>query len=254
MRVLIIHPHLFIKGGGERLTSILARGLKELGHEIAIITTSILGGFSTLEQIRILTIKEIINKSEFIPERIISLGLSLRKAIRELEPNFIISMTEDTLSLGLSKLLRLGLKTIQYTHFPHEEELDETDQKGLYKRYFRFPEWLNRPFLWTVDLLLCNSLYTKEAIKKAWGKEAEVVYPSLHPIFMEQPENFGKPRANILLSVGRFTPLKRQDFLIKAFREIKKEVKDAKLICAGFIDRRHTKYFEEIKTFQNEKT
>ncbi len=252
MKIVIIHPHLFVKGGGERLTSILAHGLIELGYEISIITTSIQGGFSSLQGAKIIAIEEILPQGRFLPERILSFGLCLRKAIKELNPKFIISMTEDTLNLGLSKLIRRGLRTIQYIHFPHEEELEETVQKGLYKRYFRFPEWLNRRFLWAADYILCNSLYTKEAIRKSWGRGAEVVYPSLAPIFMEKPTNLGKPRKNIILSVGRFTPLKRQDFLIKSFKEIKNEVKDAKFICAGFIDKRHAKYFDEIKAFQSE--
>jgi len=252
MRILIIHPHLFVKGGGERLTSILAQGLTEFGYDTSIITTSIHGGFSTLKKVRIITIKEIIPQGKFLPERVLSLGLSLREAIKELNPTFIISMTEDILNLGLSKLVRRDLKTIQYIHFPYEEEREESGQKALYKRYFRFPEGINRRFLWAVDYLLCNSFYTKEAIRKVWGREASVVYPPLAPIFMEKPDNLKKPRENIILSVGRFTPLKRQDFLIEAFKQIKDEVKDAKLICAGFIDERHANFFERIKSFQND--
>jgi glycosyltransferase involved in cell wall biosynthesis len=253
MRVLIVHPHLFVKGGGERLTSILAKGLVKPGYEISIITKSVEDGFSDLNGLRIFPIKEIISQGEFLPERIISLGLSLRRAIREIKPDFIISMTEDILNLGLSKLIRRQVKTIQYIHFPREEEREETGNKGLYKKYFRFPEWLNRSFLWAVDYMLCNSNYTKEAIKRVWGKEAQVVYPPLSPIFMEKPDNLRKVRENIILSVGRFTPLKRQDFLIKIFKEeIRKEVHDAKLVMAGFIDKRFDKYFEQIKSYQSE--
>jgi len=252
MRILIIHPHLFVKGGGERLTAILASGLPDLGHQTAILTASIRDGFASLANTKVITIRELIPQSELLPERILSIALSIRRAIKEEQPQAIISMTEDILNLGLSKFFSRGVKTIQYIHFPQEEELGETQQKGLYKRYFRFPEWLNRRFLWASDHLLCNSLYTREAIKRYWQREATVVYPPLAPVFMERPPNLEEPRENILLSVGRFTPLKRQDFLIRSFKEIRGEVKDARLILAGFIDERHAGYFAEVSSCQDE--
>jgi glycosyltransferase involved in cell wall biosynthesis len=49
-----------------------------------------------------------------------------------------------------------------------------------------------------------------------------------------------------VLNVGRFTKLKRQDFLIKIFPKIKKEVDNAKLILAGFPDGRHKEFYEDL--------
>ncbi|NPA22940.1 MAG: hypothetical protein GXO23_01390, partial [Crenarchaeota archaeon] len=38
MNVLVIHPHLNVRGGSERLTKILLDGLKDVGAEYRVIT------------------------------------------------------------------------------------------------------------------------------------------------------------------------------------------------------------------------
>jgi glycosyltransferase involved in cell wall biosynthesis len=247
MRVSIIHPHLFVRGGGERLTKILAAGLKLRGVKVSITTSLLRGGFLEDED----ALDVFLFRNPPVPLRNVTLrslaevAISINETLSRFDPDVVVAMTEDTMNLGLSKLLRRGLKAIQYVHFPLEEE---SCFSNLYSSYHRFPGWLNRAFLWAPDFILCNSKYTMSVIDRAWKRNAHVVYPAIDYPFMRPLENLGEPRENLVLCVGRFTKLKRQDFLVRVFSRIRKRVKDARLILAGYPDGRHIGF---LKTLQN---
>jgi glycosyltransferase involved in cell wall biosynthesis len=79
----------------------------------------------------------------------------------------------------------------------------------------------------TIDMVVCNSRFTKAVIDREYEIESRVLYP---PAEMILPAK----KNNTILSIGRFDNLlhaKRQDVLIKAFDEMK--LKDWKLILAG---------------------
>lgn len=252
MRVAIIHPHLFVRGGGERLTKVLAAGLEKAGDEVAITTRSLKGGFPELNDLRrkfFLRGHSIRLRSAFF-DNLGSLAFSIKEIIEAFEPDVVVSMTEDTVNLAISKLLNRKPRTIQYVHFPVEEEAHSSP--SLYIDYFRFPGWFNRSFLRAADLIMCNSKYTQMAIKKAWKTPAEVVYPAIDYPFMKATQNIGRPRENVILCAGRFTRLKRQDFLVKAFRTVREKVKDARLILAGYPDGRHSYFLKGLLNHNEE--
>ena len=246
MRIAIMHPHLYVKGGGERLTKILAEGLERFGDEVVIATSFLKGGFPELNEIR----KKFYFKIPSLPlkctavKNLIGLALSIRETIEQANPDVIVSMTEDMVNLGIAKILKRRVKTIQYIHFPFEEEA--VTSSDPYTDYFRFPEWLNKQFLWAADIILCNSRYTQAAIYKAWKRTARVAYPGIDYPFMRKPNNLGKPRKNLIVYVGRFTKLKRHDFLVKSFYKVREKVKDVRLILAGYPDGRHTGFLKSV--------
>ena len=246
MRVAIVHPHLFIRGGGERLTKILASGLEKAGDTVSVTTSSLTGGFPELNDIKrkfFFRTLRFPSKSIFL-KNLAELILSMKETIESFDPNVVVSMTEDTVNLGISKILRRRLKTIQYVHFPFEEESQFSSSR--YIDYYRFPSWFNKRFLWAADLIVCNSLYTQAAVKRAWNETTHVVYPAIDYTFMETSENNAGPRENLVLCTGRFTKLKRQDFLLKAFRKIREKIKDARLIVAGYSDTRHGHFLKSL--------
>jgi glycosyltransferase involved in cell wall biosynthesis len=249
--VLILHPHLFVKGGGERLTKILAEGLKKLEDEVAVLTSNVSGGFTGFEGVKFFSIRRLPCETGVpLTDSFASLAASIRNVVEKFNPETAVSMTEDLVNLGICKLVNRKIRTVQYVHFPVEEEA-KTVNAEKYVYYFRFPEWFNKCFLWAADRILCNSKYTGKAIEKFWGKKAKVVHPALDYSFKSKPENLGEPRENILLCVGRFTKLKRQDFLLKILRKIKVEIGDVKLILAGYPDERHRGFYQNLLTLKN---
>ncbi len=238
MRVLVIHPHLNIKGGSERLTKVLLDGLSKLypDAEVRLLTGALsddwFGKYAKITRMLRLGLSPDEVKSE------------IRDLVQEFEPDLALIMIQEPYYCAIVKEADSRAKTLMYVHFPLDEEISEENLKEyeLHLRYPRLtPIYINAP-----DIVLCNARRTKLVIEMLWPCKVEVVYPCIDEIFFENPD-LEKKRDNTILYVGRFNALKRQDALIMMFKLVKEEVKDARLVLAGFVDPRHVEYYEHVK-------
>lgn len=92
--------------------------------------------------------------------------------------------------------------------------------------------------------IVCNSHFTKDHLDPRVGKRTYVIYPPVEPIKKSRGAGSGFARKNIILSVGRFHPLKKQDVLIETFR--KGAFKDYALVLAGGLQPADKKYFDRL--------
>jgi glycosyltransferase involved in cell wall biosynthesis len=92
--------------------------------------------------------------------------------------------------------------------------------------------------------IVCNSFFTKDHLDQHVGKRSLVIYPPVEPI-----KRTRSTKDNVILSVGRFHPLKKQDVLIDVFRKAIK----AKLLSgfefklAGGLQPADKAYFDALK-------
>src|ERR1035437_7437094 len=117
--------------------------------------------------------------------------------------------------------------------------------------HFQFPiEWVNSASLLgklkenRIRKIVCNSYFTKAFIDKKFNTDSEILYP---PTFFKKdfPAMDLKNKKNQILNVGRLSTFpdgglfKKQDFLIKVFKEIvDKSIKDWELILVvNYLDR-----------------
>lgn len=166
----------------------------------------------------------------------------LRRLVAKESPDWVFLGISETRYAGL---LKGAARLAMYVHFPLEEEVDEGNLAD-YERRGRFlvvkPEELA-----LVERIFVNSRRTALAVKLVWGRDALVVHPPLEEWFLRdgaRVRTFPPPR---VLCTGRFTPLKRQDFLIMALEWLRERVPEATLTLAGFPDPRHAPYFREVK-------
>jgi glycosyltransferase involved in cell wall biosynthesis len=87
--------------------------------------------------------------------------------------------------------------------------------------------------------IVCNSFFTKDHLDPRVGKRSLVIYPPV-----ERIKQTRSTKENIILSVGRFHPLKKQDVLIETFR--KGAFKDYTLVLAGGLQPADKKYFDRL--------
>ena len=220
MRLLIFHPHLDIKGGSERLSKILAEEAKRLGYEVKIFAFTA-------------------NKSWFPDVEIVRKD-ELRHKAQEFKPDYTLIALPESM---YAKSLKNGCKLGMYVHFPIEEEVDEynfNDYKARGRALYVSLEDLK-----LIDILFTNSKRSSMAIRNVWNIEPKIVYPPIDRVFIDDSRRY-MPENNILY-VARFTPLKRQDFLLLAYKIIKEQIKDARLTLAGFRDYRHREYYMHVK-------
>ena len=100
-------------------------------------------------------------------------------------------------------------------------------------------DFLNRLKMKRVNKIICNSNFTKEFIDQEFGVISDVIYP---PVDLDKFKSGTKK--NIILSVGRFHNLKKQDVLISVFNKLK--LNDWKLVLAGGLLDQDQKYFDEL--------
>jgi glycosyltransferase involved in cell wall biosynthesis len=67
-----------------------------------------------------------------------------------------------------------------------------------------------------VDYFIANSHYIKERIKRAYGREATVIYP---PVDIEKFQIYEK-KEDFFLTVSRMVPYKKVDLIVEAFSQI----------------------------------
>lgn len=95
-----------------------------------------------------------------------------------------------------------------------------------------FPVKLSR-----FQAIVCNSKFTKKFIDPRLGKRAAVIYPPVPSVGQSGKKN------NVILSVGRFHPLKKQDVLIRAISSIP----GFTLVLAGGLLPQDEPYFKNLK-------
>ncbi len=244
MRILVIHPHLNVKGGSERLTKILLDGLKDLGEDYRIITSlydeewfkdhvsrmSLLTPGSTFEKVM----------------------QHVEKVVRKYEPDIAIVMVQDPAYCYMIKNVNPKIRTLMYIHFPIDEEISEENLKE-YEYYLRYPR-LAPKYLDKADIVVANSRRTKLAVEMLWPYTPRVVYPHIDKIFFECEisEEELKKKESLVIYVGRFVSLKRQDLLLYQFKTIKERVRNARLALLGYVDPRHREYYEAVKKVYEE--
>src|SRR5260221_31167 len=104
---------------------------------------------------------------------------------------------------------------------------------------------LNKFKLMRINKIICNSNFTKKIIDKEFGVDSMVLYP---PVSVEKFK--AKKKENIILNVARFSELlqsKRQDVLIKTFKNFYKTDSNYKLVLAGGVEVGAGKFFEDLK-------
>ncbi|NPA99853.1 MAG: glycosyltransferase family 4 protein [Crenarchaeota archaeon] len=239
MRILVIHPHLNVKGGSERLTKILLDGLKEMERDYKIIT-SLYDEEWFKEHVDKMTLLSPGSSFEKVKEHV-------EKVVREYEPSIAIVMVQDPAYCYMIKNADQRVKTLMYIHFPIDEEISEENLKE-YEYYLRYPRLAPR-YLDKADIVVVNSRRTRLAVEMLWPYTPYVVYPCIDKIFFKEEitEEELKRKENLVIYVGRFVSLKRQDLLLYQFRIVKERIRDARLALLGYVDPRHREYYEAVK-------
>ncbi|MDO8281058.1 MAG: glycosyltransferase family 4 protein [Thermodesulfovibrionia bacterium] len=67
-----------------------------------------------------------------------------------------------------------------------------------------------------VDYFIANSHYIKDRIKRAYGRDADVIYP---PVDIDDFQ-VGDERENFYLAVSRMVPYKKMDIIVEAFSDM----------------------------------
>ncbi len=253
MRVLVVHPHLYVVGGSEVLTRLLVYEMEKLGCEVVVASSGFREeAFRETERVKLERFRsagvEVASRDELRREmlkRIMDVWYTMASLVEEYDPDVSLVMIQEPLYVAALKAARPELGVGIYIHFPFEEELTKENLPRFIAMY-RFPNMYNNLY-GVADLHLVNSNYTARALYKHYGIEANVVYPAVDwDYFMEEPD-VEEDRDDVIISVARFVPQKRLDVLVKLYAEkIKPAHPRARLLLVGIKDERYEDYFNRL--------
>jgi glycosyltransferase involved in cell wall biosynthesis len=245
-------------GGGVRTASFMAQTLLHHGHYVALFG---LDGLPIDELDRIhgtslskylgktLTIKYYINKkwilSRLFRFRYFTLryyNLLVQHVIRFYKPDILV-LFDDIPPFDWPVV---DSQVVIYTHFPYAARIAFDIYDMLDSEYINYADVLKervfrKTFLYQYFYIsnvnnynnihvLANSTVTAIYSKYVWGVFPVVLYP---PAAFPPAVNTDRRKKNIIVSLGVISPGKRHGEVIEAFKEVKKEVRDAKLFIIG---------------------
>ena len=221
-KFLVVHPYLDIYGGGERVCHNVIKTLLEKKQTVELLTfdfdtekyQDIVGeGFP--KQVAVYSLgRRIEVKPPFtIYKRHRNFVRLLKQYKGKLEYDYLFSTQSS--SPFEPVFLNKAKKNIAYVHFP-EIHFDYARGKLKRKLYlWLFKRWVEQG-IGKLDLVLCNSNYTKEAIMRYWSnygtKDPIVVYPPVDLAKFWCDKSFLNRKKRIVY-VARFIAAKRHEIM-----------------------------------------
>jgi glycosyltransferase involved in cell wall biosynthesis len=223
-RFLVVHPYLDIYGGGERVCHNVIKTLVAHGQKVELLTFDFdpdryrdIVGEDFPKEVAVHSLgKRIEVKSPFtIYKRHRNFVKLLKKHREHLQYDYLFSTQSS--SPFEPVFLNKAKKNIAYVHFPeiHFDYARSGWKRRLY--LWLFKRWVEKG-IDKLDLIFCNSNYTKEAIARYWKihgvKDPIVVYPAVNLNKFWSDKSLAQ-RRKMVTYVARFIPVKRHEIMKK---------------------------------------
>jgi glycosyltransferase involved in cell wall biosynthesis len=226
---LVVHPYLDIYGGGERVCHNVIKTLLSHGQTVQLLTFDfdhekykMVTGEELPKEVKVHSLGE---RFEAKPPFTI---YKRHRALVKLYKKYRDSLTYDYLFSTQSSspfepvFLKKAKKIVAYVHFPeiHYEYSRARFKKKLY--LWLFKRWVEQG-IGRLDLVFCNSNYTKENVERFWKshsvKKPVVVYPpvNLDRFWSSKPLS---ERSKKVIYLARFIPAKRHEIMKKLAAEL----------------------------------
>ena len=248
MKILLIHPRLSVKGGGERVAihSILAA--TKAGHEVSLLTEEFdepsfedffgcSGLFDQVERSYYPAFKPVLGPRALLYQRLAYHWFKIKRATSENRFDLVLS-TQD-----IGYVPSTSVPVIQYCYFPeYFSHLQTTSPSPVWRLYYRPASDYYRNRVHHVRTLLSVSNYTGRFVKEKWHRESLTVYP---PCPVEEYSQLGKrqTRENLVVTIGRVVPEKR----FHLFVELSRMIPDTRFMAIGSLSKASTGYYETLK-------
>ncbi len=266
MRILIYHPWIFMKGGGERVVLEMAKGLSER-HTVTI-ATHVLDLNNTFPELSRFPIVNL--SSAKIGKHVLRRGFSFTYRILATKLEAFVGSEEYDLLIvstgGIGELITIrnhSTPVICYCHTPlralHDPLVREWYLREVYASTFKKAmfligcevyRFLEKRAWRHFSHIICNSRNTRTRILKAGlahERHLSVVYPG---VGIEPDLRSGvKASERIFLVPGRINHFKRQHLAIQAFLHAQErgEIEGFRLVIAGHLAEKDRGYFHRLQ-------
>lgn len=251
-KFIVIHPNLDIYGGGERVCHHIIKALVAHGQQVELLAFDFdqncygeIMGEKLPEKIIIhkLGNRAIVEANP--PLSVYKRRRNILKLLKKYKENatYDYTFSTQTISAFETALFDKAKKNIVYVHFP-EIHYDYDHSRRSKKMYLWLYKKLLEKDIGKLNLVFCNSNYTKAMTKKYWErfgiKNPVVAYPPVEkPFWSNRPLN---ERAKQVLYVGRFVPQKRHELM----KKLAVDFPQFKFVSAGLLRDSEASWFEDF--------
>ena len=243
MKIAICHNSLNKFGGGEKVALTIIDELSKNGHSVAVYTSeetmlSEIEKFhdTNLENVNFINVFKLKQLNRvYYGDYILSKKLSRSKGF-----DIII----DTSSSGFYPISNKEAKTICYVHFPMRVKPTST-----FWKFYLFPIYNKIGYSYEkYDKIIANSNFTKEYLERMTPEEIEVIYPPVSTKYSNKnAQNLVEEKEDLIITVGRFAPEKKLDFLIEQFKKIYSSNKNWTMHIVGASFSYFREYYERME-------
>lgn len=234
MKILVLGGNFSNSGGTERVGSILANGLVEVGYEVVV--ASLAGGdqpfFPLNKNIKVVSLFKTTDRTLYRAPNIIS---RIRKLLKEENIDTLIVIETMSVLFTLPAIIGLPVKHICWEHFNFNNDLGKKGRRVARQLAARY----------------CDSVVTlTERDKQYWlqGTQHKSQITAIsNPCPFPVQDYIKEEDSKVLLAVGRLTHIKGFDMLLEAWVQVSKLMPSWKLKIVGEgIDRQKLFEFIEI--------
>lgn len=220
MKVCFLNGNLNNSGGTERVGSLIANGLSEIGHDIVM--TSITGGdspfFQLNSEIKVSSLFNTPGRAMFRAPLIIS---KLRQLLKAEKIDVLIAVESMSVLFSLPATLGLPVKHICWEHFNFKSDLGKAGRRLARQLAARF----------------CDSVVTlTDRDKQYWlegTKHKNQIAAISNPCPFERQYNNYNKNSKVVLAVGRLAAQKGFDYLLRAWVKVAEAEPDWQLKIVG---------------------
>src|SRR6267378_6393218 len=248
MKVLLIHPRLSVRGGGERVAihSILAA--TRAGHEVSLLAEEFdeagfedfygcSGLFNKTKRLYYPAFKSTLGPRGLLYQRLIYNWFQIRR-IASIEAHDLVLSTQD-----IAYVPSASVPVVQYCYFTEYFSHLANDQASPTWRIYYRPAtiyYLNR--VRRVRTLLSVSDFARGFVKKNWGRDSSTLYPPC-PVEVYSGFRGVQTRENLVITIGRIVPEKRFGLFVELARMVPK----TRFVAIGSLSDTASTYYERVR-------
>jgi alpha-1,2-mannosyltransferase len=247
MRILHVHPRMSVMGGGERVAIHSIKEALREGHEVYLacerfdvdVFEDFFGVQGLFKNVRLLTYPPFhpLARRGVLYQRLIYHQFQMRRVVSKSERFDLVLNTAEVANQPAARI-----PAVEYCYFPdYFSHLESNSLPKLWGSYY----WPARVFYHSrvrrIDRLLAVSDFTREFVKKRWGRESTTLYPPCPVELYDDLVN--RPKENLVITVGRIGPEKRMDL----FLDIASRMPDVNFAIIGSVSPEKKSYSETIR-------
>src|SRR5712692_3383793 len=247
MKLLLVHPRLSVKGGGERVAihSILAA--TKAGHEVSLVSEQFdeasfedfygcPGLFDKVNRSYYPPFRPVLGPRVLLYQRLAYHWYRIRGIVSRDSFDIVLS-TQD---IGYMPSTRAPV--VQYCYFPEYFSHLQASSSPIWRLYYRPASAYYRNRVRRVRVLLSVSDFTRGFVERKWGRDSMTVYPPC-PVEAYSDLSGVQPRENLVVTVGRIVPEKR----FHLFVELARMVPRTRFVAIGSLSEESSAYFKLLR-------